>query len=58
MLPNLDKRFFKISKQFEVKYKPRLILMTPEGVVLEGNAEKTFYQGQGEVLFENLVKAC
>lgn len=42
-LQSEDQRFFRISKKFEVKEKPRLILMSKEGSVLEGNAEKAFY---------------
>ena len=45
ILPKDDPRFFKISKQFQVKSKPRFILMTPNGVVLEENAERVYYTG-------------
>ncbi len=55
ILPKDDPRFFKISKRFQVKSKPRLILMTPEGVVVDSNAEKAYYSGEGNILIESLL---
>ena len=48
ILPNGDKRFFKISKRFEVKGYPRLILLTTQGVIIESNAEKHFFCGTAD----------
>ena len=55
ILPKDDPRYFKISKRFQVKSKPRLVLMTPEGVVVDENAEKAYISGTGNILIESLL---
>ena len=55
VLPRDDPRFFKISKRFQVKTKPRFILITPQGEVLDENAEKAYFQGNGNHHLETII---
>ena len=47
-----DPRFFKISKRFQVKTGTRLILMTPEGEVIDDKAEQRLYSGRMDEIYE------
>ena len=55
-LPKGDARLGPIAKKYEVKGVPRLIIMKPDGTVLEQNGVKKLTEGGPEAIQEYLSK--